>query len=95
MRSPAVYSGAGRSRTLLPFWYKYLFRIAMPHSCGTTIHPHRLRTVYEPLPARPAAKPTHAEIARLAYSYWEARGPNGGSALEDWLRAERELTRPR
>jgi hypothetical protein len=27
----------------------------------------------------------------LAYSYWEARGRAGGSALEDWLRAEREL----
>ena len=31
------------------------------------------------------------EIARLAYSYWEARGCKGGSAEEDWLRAEREL----
>ncbi len=34
---------------------------------------------------------SHDEIARLAYSYWEARGRTGGSALEDWLRAEREL----
>ena len=33
----------------------------------------------------------HDEIARLAYSYWEARGRTGGSALDDWLRAEREL----
>ena len=31
------------------------------------------------------------EIARLAYSYWEARGYQGGSPEEDWLRAEREL----
>jgi hypothetical protein len=30
-------------------------------------------------------------IARLAYMYWEARGCQGGSAEEDWLRAEREL----
>jgi hypothetical protein len=30
-------------------------------------------------------------IARLAYSYWVARGYNGGSAEEDWLRAEREI----
>jgi hypothetical protein len=30
-------------------------------------------------------------IARLAYSYWAARGYIGGSAEEDWLRAEREL----
>jgi Protein of unknown function (DUF2934) len=31
------------------------------------------------------------QIARLAYSYWEARGRTHGSALEDWLRAERDL----
>ncbi|MBZ5634340.1 MAG: DUF2934 domain-containing protein [Acidobacteriia bacterium] len=32
-----------------------------------------------------------AEIARLAYSLWEARGDNGGSAEEDWYRAEQEI----
>lgn len=31
------------------------------------------------------------EIARLAYSYWEARGCQDGSADEDWFRAEKEL----
>ncbi len=30
-------------------------------------------------------------IARLAYSYWVARGFAGGSAEEDWLRAEEEI----
>ena len=35
--------------------------------------------------------PSHRAIAELAYSYWEKRGGQGGSALEDWLRAEREL----
>lgn len=30
-------------------------------------------------------------VARLAYSYWEARGFVGGSAEEDWLRAEVEI----
>src|SRR5690349_10629670 len=35
--------------------------------------------------------PTNAEIARLAYSYWEARGCQGGCPEEDWLRAEDEL----
>ena len=30
----------------------------------------------------------HAEIARLAYSYWEARGCQGGSPEEDWFRAQ-------
>jgi hypothetical protein len=33
----------------------------------------------------------HEDIARLAYSYWEARGFCGGSPEEDWLRAQEEL----
>ena len=33
----------------------------------------------------------HQEIARLAYSYWVARGCQEGSPEEDWLRAERQL----
>jgi len=35
--------------------------------------------------------PSFDEIAQLAYSYWEARGYQGGSPEDDWLRAEREL----
>jgi hypothetical protein len=38
-----------------------------------------------------AYAPSHAEIADLAYSYWEARGYQGGSPAQDWLRAEQEL----
>jgi len=34
---------------------------------------------------------THERIAALAYSYWEARGRQGGSPEADWLRAEKEL----
>jgi hypothetical protein len=32
-----------------------------------------------------------AEIAELAYSYWEARGCTNGSAEDDWVRAEQEM----
>jgi hypothetical protein len=39
--------------------------------------------------------PTQSQIAELAYSYWEARGGQGGSPWEDWFRAERELRRKR
>lgn len=39
-----------------------------------------------------APTPTYQEIATLAYSYWVARGQQGGSPEEDWLRAERELS---
>jgi hypothetical protein len=37
--------------------------------------------------------PATEEIAKLAYSLWEARGVVGGSAEEDWLTAEAELRR--
>ena len=36
----------------------------------------------------------HEEIARLAYSYWQARGCPIGSPEEDWSRAENELRQP-
>ena len=38
-----------------------------------------------------ASASSQNEIASLAYSYWEARGCQGGSPEEDWIRAEREL----
>lgn len=47
------------------------------------------------LPPVEARAPNHQEIARLAYSYWEARGRRHGSELEDWLCAERELRKGR
>jgi len=31
------------------------------------------------------------DIAKLAYALWEARGGSGGSAEEDWYRAEQEI----
>jgi Protein of unknown function (DUF2934) len=34
--------------------------------------------------------PDREAIARIAYSYWEARGYQGGSPEEDWCRAEQE-----
>jgi hypothetical protein len=38
------------------------------------------------------ALPSREEIALLAYSYWEARGCQGGSPENDWIRAEQELS---
>jgi len=43
--------------------------------------------VTQPIPAAPSRE----DVARLAYSYWEARGCQGGSPEEDWVRAEREF----
>ena len=31
------------------------------------------------------------QIAQLAYFLWKERGENGGSAEEDWYRAEQEI----
>jgi len=45
----------------------------------------------EDRPSRDGQDISRDEIARLAYSYWEARGGSGGSAEDDWYRAEREL----
>jgi hypothetical protein len=45
-------------------------------------------------PADPTAKRVGLDpeaVARLAYSYWEARGRTGGSPEEDWFRAEKDL----
>ena len=43
------------------------------------------------MPAAGASEPTRQEIAQLAYSFWEARGCQGGSPEEDWQRAEQQL----
>jgi hypothetical protein len=42
---------------------------------------------------RDVERPSHAEIARLAYEFYERRGPEQGSEIDDWLRAETELRR--
>jgi hypothetical protein len=34
-----------------------------------------------------------AEIAEVAYSYWESRGRQHGYDVEDWLAAEQEVNR--
>jgi len=36
--------------------------------------------------------PNAAEIARLAYHFYEMRGRQSGHDVEDWLLAEQELT---
>jgi hypothetical protein len=39
----------------------------------------------------PEITPTEEQIARLAYSLWQARGSVNGSPEDDWFRAEQEL----
>jgi Protein of unknown function (DUF2934) len=38
-------------------------------------------------------KASHEDVARKAYELFLARGAAHGLALEDWLEAERQLTR--
>jgi hypothetical protein len=38
-------------------------------------------------------RPTRDEIARLAYTFYEARGWRDGQDVDDWLAAEQVLTR--
>ena len=55
-----------------------------------------VRAVYNASPEAddPDSAVDHEEIARLAYSHWEARGCPIGSPEEDWYRAEDELRQP-
>ena len=59
------------------------------------VHKHHSKKNAEPVMETPTAKVpmqvTQDAIAQLAYSYWEARGYQGGSPEQDWLRAEQEL----
>ena len=68
---------------------------ARPKHSPTTaepVSPAREPEVEAPLPSAVAEfTPPREQIARLAYLYWEARGCQGGSEEEDWLRAEAEL----
>ena len=64
----------------------------MGHTHGRT-HSYRTRLSDPPRlqPENPAGKPSHDDVARLAYEYWESRGRPEGSSCDDWYRAEREL----
>ena len=63
------------------------------HVAASTPEPAVASPSSEPVAVPVAAVyiPSHEEIAQLAFAYWEARGGQGGSPEEDWLRAEAEL----
>jgi hypothetical protein len=57
------------------------FDAAVIDPLGVVVAPaNRARTQY-----------SYEDVAKLAYSYWIARGYAHGNADEDWLRAEAEL----
>lgn len=53
------------------------------------------QSVPETTDQQTAPQPTREQVAQLAYSYWEARGFQGGRPEDDWIRAEQELLSPR
>ena len=44
--------------------------------------------------AKTASKPTHEQIAKRAYEIYLQRGYASGDPMQDWLRAEQELSVP-
>lgn len=51
-----------------------------------------INSAAEELPPAMDAKLSHDAIAVLAFEYCQSRGDTEGSADDDWLRAERQLT---
>lgn len=44
----------------------------------------------EPVISQSHPQEANEAVAQIAYGFWESRGRQGGSAIEDWLRAEHE-----
>jgi len=71
--------------------------VSEPAQAGTVRRPKRASATHSRKSSATAdasaeaVSPDQDTIARLAHSFWEARGCMGGSPEEDWLRAEREL----
>ena len=57
-----------------------------------TVRAKRSRRVSDNQPGPTAIQVTEQEISKLAYQIYESRGRNGGSPLDDWLEAERQLS---
>jgi Protein of unknown function (DUF2934) len=65
-------------------------RAAKPKTPRVTAAKHSKSVSTESVMAHTGTENQTDVIAKIAYGYWESRGGCGGSALEDWVRAERE-----
>ena len=65
----------------------------MTHTCARP-QTHRVPSYNYERPILRRQLPTHEEIARLAYFYWEQGGRRTATDVENWLRAERDLQDP-
>jgi hypothetical protein len=66
-------------------------RAAKPKTPRVKAAQHSKTASSEPVSVQTSADNAEEIIARMAYGYWESRGCQGGSALEDWVRAEHEF----
>jgi hypothetical protein len=57
-----------------------------------TVRAKRSRRVSDNQPAPAPIPVTEHEISKLAYQIYQSRRGNGGSPLDDWLEAERQLS---
>jgi hypothetical protein len=63
-----------------------------PHEQSRQAKEHSFRAYEQTVEShRQRKQASEAEIAALAYQYWQARGCPEGSPEEDWLRAVKEL----
>jgi DUF2934 family protein len=60
-----------------------------PSDIPASLTGERMTTKYTGTGAHPSSN----DIARLAYQYYERNGRRDGHDVEDWLSAEREVTR--
>jgi hypothetical protein len=65
-------------------------RAAKPKAPRVKAAQHSKSVSTEPVSVHVSPDNAEEVIARMAYGYWELRGRQGGSAIEDWVRAEHE-----
>jgi hypothetical protein len=72
--------------------------ISAEGTAAPVTHRRSLRAPVAPAPeeSEPVVEVSEQEeVAKLAYSYWEARGGQDGSPDDDWYRAVQEVQRRR
>ena len=65
-------------------------RAAKPKTPRVKAAQHSKVVSNEPVSSQINVENPHEVIAQIAYNFWETRGRNSGTALEDWVRAEHE-----
>ena len=64
-------------------------KVEAPKQAKAAAQPRKTATKSEKVVA--ISKPARDVIEQLAYQYWAQRGYQHGYAVQDWLRAERDL----